>query len=231
MEDIDIGDMRKSTARAGRRARRPEAQEATDAIPPPSDRGSASASSQEDENEESPGPPPKPSRRHGGWAQDSAGSARSGKIRSAGSVDVEDTRLQQASPEPSEDGADIPVIPDLDDMQEDDLTAQVAAPPSMQVNRVMTFKDLDSDLMTHAAFQTLDGDIDLKLLTRVLAPEPEIREDDGPWDWALLYTEVSSELTSEWEGAGATPNVPEKPSSRLPSVSARAKHISLPAHT
>ncbi|XP_078464836.1 intraflagellar transport protein 43 homolog isoform X4 [Lampetra planeri] len=217
MEDIDIGDMRKSTARAGRRARRPEAQEATDAIPPPSDRGSASASSQEDENEESPGPPPKPSRRHGGWAQDSAGSAS--------------TRLQQASPEPSEDGADIPVIPDLDDMQEDDLTAQVAAPPSMQVNRVMTFKDLDSDLMTHAAFQTLDGDIDLKLLTRVLAPEPEIREDDGPWDWALLYTEVSSELTSEWEGAGATPNVPERPNSRLPSVSARAKHISLPAHT
>ncbi|XP_078464837.1 intraflagellar transport protein 43 homolog isoform X5 [Lampetra planeri] len=216
MEDIDIGDMRKSTARAGRRARRPEAQEATDAIPPPSDRGSASASSQEDENEESPGPPPKPSRRHGGWAQDSAGSAS--------------TRLQQASPEPSEDG-DIPVIPDLDDMQEDDLTAQVAAPPSMQVNRVMTFKDLDSDLMTHAAFQTLDGDIDLKLLTRVLAPEPEIREDDGPWDWALLYTEVSSELTSEWEGAGATPNVPERPNSRLPSVSARAKHISLPAHT
>ncbi|XP_078464838.1 intraflagellar transport protein 43 homolog isoform X6 [Lampetra planeri] len=211
MEDIDIGDMRKSTARAGRRARRPEAQEATDAIPPPSDRGSASASSQ------SPGPPPKPSRRHGGWAQDSAGSAS--------------TRLQQASPEPSEDGADIPVIPDLDDMQEDDLTAQVAAPPSMQVNRVMTFKDLDSDLMTHAAFQTLDGDIDLKLLTRVLAPEPEIREDDGPWDWALLYTEVSSELTSEWEGAGATPNVPERPNSRLPSVSARAKHISLPAHT
>ncbi|CAM9838481.1 unnamed protein product [Lampetra fluviatilis] len=220
MEDIDIGDMRKSTARAGRRARRPEAQEATDAIPPPSDRGSASASSQ------SPGPPPKPSRRHGGWAQDSAGSARVG-VKLGGFVRI----IKKIKRSLCALSADIPVIPDLDDMQEDDLTAQVAAPPSMQVNRVMTFKDLDSDLMTHAAFQTLDGDIDLKLLTRVLAPEPEIREDDGPWDWALLYTEVSSELTSEWEGAGATPNVPERPSSRLPSVSTRAKHISLPAHT
>uniref|UniRef100_H3B9Y8 Intraflagellar transport 43 n=1 Tax=Latimeria chalumnae TaxID=7897 RepID=H3B9Y8_LATCH len=95
--------------------------------------------------------------------------------------------------------ADIPVIPDLEDVQEEDLTMQVAAPPSVQVNRVMTYRDLDNDLMKYAAFQTLDGEIDLKLLTKVLAPEQEIREDDVGWDWDHLYTEVSSELLTEWD--------------------------------
>uniref|UniRef100_A0A8C5UTY1 Intraflagellar transport 43 n=1 Tax=Microcebus murinus TaxID=30608 RepID=A0A8C5UTY1_MICMU len=95
--------------------------------------------------------------------------------------------------------ADIPVIPDLEEVQEEDFVLQVAAPPSVQVNRVMTYRDLDNDLMKYSAFQTLDGEIDLKLLTKVLAPEHEVREDDTSWDWDHLYTEVSSELLAEWD--------------------------------
>uniref|UniRef100_A0A671QIQ6 Intraflagellar transport 43 n=1 Tax=Sinocyclocheilus anshuiensis TaxID=1608454 RepID=A0A671QIQ6_9TELE len=94
---------------------------------------------------------------------------------------------------------DIPVIPDLEDVQEEDLTMQIAAPPSIQVNRVMTYRDLDNDLMKYLAFQTLDGEIDLKLLTKVLAPEPEVREEDVGWDWHHLFTEVSSELQTDWD--------------------------------
>nr|XP_036879927.1 intraflagellar transport protein 43 homolog isoform X2 [Manis javanica] len=94
--------------------------------------------------------------------------------------------------------ADIPVIPDLEEMQEEDFVLQVAAPPS-QVSWVMTYRDLDNDLMKCPAFQTLDGEIDLKLLTKVLVPEHEVREDDISWDWDHLYTEVSSELLAEWD--------------------------------
>ncbi|KAG7262840.1 hypothetical protein CRUP_019947 [Coryphaenoides rupestris] len=110
------------------------------------------------------GPPPKPARRQGGWAEESSGS---------GSVN---RRLQPQTPHASDDEGDIPVIPDLDEVQEEDLTMQVAAPPSIQVNRVMTYRDLDDDLKHYSAFQTLDGEIDLKLLTKVLAPEQEVRE-------------------------------------------------------
>ncbi|NXW82347.1 IFT43 protein, partial [Alopecoenas beccarii] len=95
--------------------------------------------------------------------------------------------------------ADIPVIPDLEEVQEEDLAMQVAAPPSVQVNRVLAYRDLDEDLMKYAAFQTLDGEIDLKLLTKVLAPEHELQEDDVSWDWDHLFTEVSSELVTEWD--------------------------------
>ncbi|CAM4571027.1 intraflagellar transport protein 43 homolog isoform X2 [Lepidochelys kempii] len=143
------------------------------------------------------GPPPKPPRRQGGWADDPVmAPSKSGRKTAE---EVEDHRLRQQSLEGSDDGGDIPVIPDLEEVQEEDLAMQVAAPPSIQVNRVLTFRDLDNDLMKYAAFQTLDGEIDLKLLTKVLAPEQEVREEDVCWDWDHLYMEVSSELVTEWD--------------------------------
>uniref|UniRef100_A0A673XMJ1 Intraflagellar transport 43 n=1 Tax=Salmo trutta TaxID=8032 RepID=A0A673XMJ1_SALTR len=139
-------------------------------------------------------PPPKPARRQGGWAEETSGSAN--------------RRLRPQTPQGSDDEGDIPVIPDLDEVQEEDLTMQVAAPPSIQVNRVMTYRDLDNDLMKYSAFQTLDGEIDLKLLTKVLAPEQEVREEDVGWDWDRLFTEVSSELLTEWDQGEKEEQVP-----------------------
>ena len=51
--------------------------------------------------------------------------------------------------------SDIPVIPDLDDVQEEDMAAQIAAPPSVQVNRVATYRELDNDLLKHSQLLTL----------------------------------------------------------------------------
>ncbi|KAM4662011.1 intraflagellar transport protein 43 homolog [Discoglossus pictus] len=184
MEDVlELGESqsRRSGVRMGRRARASH-----DTV---QDEGDTARSQPGSEG------PPKPLRQ-GGWADDSSGPVKSGK---RGAEDVEDSRLKQQSLDESDEGGDIPVIPDLEEVQEEDLALQVAAPPSVQVNRVMTYRDLDNDLMRHAAFQTLDGDIDLKLLTKVLSPEPEVREEDVRWDWDLLYTEVSSELVTEWD--------------------------------
>lgn len=89
------------------------------------------------------------------------------------------------------------MIPDLEEVQEEDLTMQVAAPPRIQVNRVMTYRDLDNDLKHISTFQTLDGEIDLKLLSKVLAPEQEFKEEYVIWDWDHLFAEVSSELKME----------------------------------
>uniref|UniRef100_A0A669PJA1 Intraflagellar transport 43 n=2 Tax=Galliformes TaxID=8976 RepID=A0A669PJA1_PHACC len=132
-------------------------------------------------------PPPKPPRRQGGWAVDPV-LAPTKFFQLKGYLQMLFSLI-----------ADIPVIPDLEEVQEEDLAMQVAAPPSVQVNRVLTYHDLDKDLMKYAAFQTLDGEVDLKLLTKVLAPEHELREDDVCWDWDHLFTEVSSELVTEWD--------------------------------
>ncbi|PSN40556.1 Intraflagellar transport protein 43 [Blattella germanica] len=127
--------------------------------------------------------PPR-SRRTGGWADEAI---KSGKERFRG---PDQNRAD------SDD--DIPVIPDLDDMQDEDLDSQVAHAPSSAVNRVDTYKELDSDLFKHAAFATLD-DVNLRLLTKCLNLESEVKENDSPWTWDLLFTDVSSELHYEWE--------------------------------
>jgi len=94
---------------------------------------------------------------------------------------------------------DIPVIPDLDDVHEDDMAQQIAAPPSVQVTRVATYKELDTDFQKHAGLLTLDGEIDLKLLGSALVPESEVFEEDKVWEWDRLFTEVASQLQTEWE--------------------------------
>ncbi|XP_008056336.1 intraflagellar transport protein 43 homolog [Carlito syrichta] len=139
--------------------------------------------------------PPKPPRRHGGWADDFT---KTSKLRKNVSEDREDERLRQQSLDGYNAEDDIPVIPDLEELQEEDFAQQVAVPPSVQINRVMTYRDLNNDLLKYSAFQTLN-DIDLKILTQVLAPEQEVREEFVAWDWDRLYTEVSSELASEWD--------------------------------
>ncbi|CAB4032007.1 intraflagellar transport 43 homolog A-like isoform X2 [Paramuricea clavata] len=111
---------------------------------------------------------------------------------------LDDERLR-TDHQVTEDNDEIPVIPDLDDFQEEDLANKIAAPPSIQVNRVATYKELDNDFQKHSYLMTLDDEIDLKLLGKVLAPESTVFEEDKAWDWDRLFTEVSSELQTEWE--------------------------------
>ncbi|XP_071222186.1 intraflagellar transport protein 43 homolog B isoform X1 [Salvelinus alpinus] len=205
MDDhLKLGDsgVVKNVAKLGRRGQRTrQAAEQTSLEEPRHVRKSSSSTSMGE------GPPPKPARMQGGWAEETSGSAKSGR-RPAMVQDVEDRRLRPQTPQCSDDEGDIPVIPDLDEVQEEDLNMQVAAPPSIQVNRVMTYRDLDNDLMKYSAFQTLDGEIDLKLITKVLAPEQEVREEDVGWDWDHLFTEVSSELLTEWDQGEKEEQVP-----------------------
>ncbi|XP_023842373.1 intraflagellar transport protein 43 homolog isoform X1 [Salvelinus sp. IW2-2015] len=207
-DNLQLGDsgVGKNVAKLGRRARQ-AAEQSSSMEESRHVRKSSSSTSMGEV------PPPKPARRQGGWAEETSGSGsanlflRSGR-RPAMVEDVEDRRLRPQTPQGSDDEGDIPVIPDLDEVQEEDLTMQVAAPPSIQVNRVMTYRDLDNDLMKYSAFQTLDGEIDLKLLTKVLAPEQEVREEDVGWDWDHLFTEVSSELLTEWDQGEKEEQVP-----------------------
>ncbi|XP_010767477.1 intraflagellar transport protein 43 homolog isoform X1 [Gymnodraco acuticeps] len=185
----------KNVAKSGRRARL-AADQSSFEDSRPIRKSSTSASMGEESNEDYEGPPPKPARRQGGWAEESSGSGSAKSSRRPAAEDLEDRRLRPQTPQGSDDEG---VIPDLEEVQEEDLNNQIAAPPSMQVNRVVTYRDLDNDLKYYSAFQPLDGEIDLKLLTKVLAPEQEVKEDDVIWDWDHLFTEVSSELLMEWD--------------------------------
>lgn len=157
-------------------------------------------------------PPPKPSRRQGGWADDTPKEKKKGR-RDVETFHEEDERLKMDNTiTKDDDDGDIPVIPDLEDVQEEDMMTQIAAPPSVQVNRVATYKELDSYFQKQSALfnvNLLDGEIDLKLLTKVLSPETEVFEEDKRWDWDRLFTEVASELQTEWDRGGETDELDE----------------------
>lgn len=90
---------------------------------------------------------------------------------------------------------DIPVIPDLDDFQDNLLNDMVEA-PVVSVNRVATYKELNSELLKQGAFAALE-DIDLSILARCLQNESALHEPDDVWAWEHLFTEVSADIHSD----------------------------------
>ena len=143
-----------------------------------------------------PAPPPMHGRRTGGWADENARVKTAAKTARFSTQPPEQSGGFGVHSEDDED-EDVPVIPDLDDVKDEDMALQVASAPSVAVNRVATYKELDNDLLKHVAFATLD-DIDLRLLTRSLAPETALKEVDEPWHWDQVFAQVSSELRKEW---------------------------------
>ncbi|XP_046564944.1 intraflagellar transport protein 43 homolog B-like isoform X2 [Haliotis rubra] len=190
-EDLDFQPTPKSrSAKQGRRAQRSApaveddgAEEDVPVSQPPSSKD---------------GPPGRPSKAVSGWGEEAPRKNRSRQL-GEGFEQFEDERLRPRSPEQQSDSdQDIPVIPELEDQQEEDMTTKVAVAPNVAVNRVATYRELDNDLLRQAAFLTLD-DIDLKLLTKAISPEQDLIEEDRPWDWDRLFTEVTSEMIADVE--------------------------------
>ncbi|XP_040070337.1 intraflagellar transport protein 43 homolog A isoform X2 [Ixodes scapularis] len=89
--------------------------------------------------------------------------------------------------------SDMPTIPDLGEVDHEDLTDQIAQAPSAPIGQMDAFRHLDSELLKQAAFATLDG-CDLRLLAKHLSPEEDLREPDVAWTWDVLFTEVAAEI-------------------------------------
>ncbi|KAK0171250.1 hypothetical protein PV328_009000 [Microctonus aethiopoides] len=134
-------------------------------------------------------PPVVPPRtRKTGWGDE----LKSGKVRTTNLIEQE--RSRKVNKEEIHD--DIPVIPDIDEILEENVFAEVANAPSVGINRVAAYKELDTDLLKNASFAFLD-DINLSLLTEKLYPEKLIKEPDEVWTWDQLFNQISSEINCE----------------------------------
>ncbi|CAH1403877.1 unnamed protein product [Nezara viridula] len=97
---------------------------------------------------------------------------------------------------------DIPVIPDVEELQDDDQLGDIADAPVVSTN-VPSLSELNADLKKQSLFKYYDN-INMGIISKHLFKESEIREEDNLWSWDLLFTEVSSELRSEWEKNNST---------------------------
>ncbi|XP_030383972.1 intraflagellar transport protein 43 homolog [Scaptodrosophila lebanonensis] len=127
----------------------------------------------------------------GGWADNGLKSLRSKKNS------FDDERFQQTRPTTSSIPTDdIPIIPDLEDVKDEILYNEVAEPPTISSNRVVTLKELNSDLLSQNAFSAIE-DVDLSILTRCLQSQENLEERDEVWEWEKLFTEVTAEINSD----------------------------------
>ncbi|XP_017798085.1 PREDICTED: intraflagellar transport protein 43 homolog [Habropoda laboriosa] len=134
-------------------------------------------------------PPVAPPRtRKTGWGDE----LKTGKSRGAPNI-IEQERSRGTEKDEKID--DIPVIPDLDEIQEDNALSDINT-PTVNVNRVAAYKELDTDLVKNAAFTSLNG-VNLSLLAEKLYNENLTKEPDEVWNWNLLFTQVSSEVNNE----------------------------------
>ncbi|XP_014604802.1 PREDICTED: intraflagellar transport protein 43 homolog isoform X4 [Polistes canadensis] len=135
-------------------------------------------------------PPVAPPRaRKTGWGDDLKGS----KTKASSNI-IEQDRFRSTEKETPPD--DIPVIPDLDEIQEDNVVSDLSSAPMIDTNRVTAYKELDTDLIKNEAFTSLDG-ISLFSLTEKLYNENLVKEADEAWNWNLLFTQVASEINNE----------------------------------
>lgn len=91
---------------------------------------------------------------------------------------------------------DIPIIPDLDDIKDEMILNEMVEAPTVSVNRVATYNELNSDLLKQGAFATLE-DVDLSALATCLQNEIYLNEPDEIWTWDKLFTDVTAEINSE----------------------------------
>ncbi|VEN34903.1 unnamed protein product [Callosobruchus maculatus] len=174
-EDVDFLSSKKSAPKQGRRASRTLLSEETDEL-------------EDNANDDiaTPGEPFK-MRKTAVWSEDLSKSSR-GK---SGTNIIELERFQGDNRDNSKEEDDIPVIPDIDELQ-DDLLNLPDVKPIVSVDK-STYKEIDTQF---GKFQTEQvsfgniGDIDLSFLTSQLFPEKEVQVPNEVWTLDSLYNDL-----------------------------------------
>ncbi|KAF7255490.1 hypothetical protein EG68_07573 [Paragonimus skrjabini miyazakii] len=162
-----------------------------------------------------------PRKKMGGWGQDCSGvsivhgRAERQTANSVGILTLTETRgisfryylTYSFCLTDSDDELNIPVIPDLTDTEGRRSSGPIAEPPSVILNCLTTYQDLDEQLLRQSSLGMMvsmhcismkspfffkDSELDLKMLTKQLRPECEVQEKDEAWDWDRLIADVAT---------------------------------------
>lgn len=116
----------------------------------------------------------------------------------AGEAAVKGGKGGKGKDDESDDG-NIPEIPDIDGGgvdSDEDITRKVAEAPKVRKNQVLTLDELEKN--TPVSMKG-NREINLGLLSSVLAPQDQLEERDVEWTFEGLLAEVSSAFNSASE--------------------------------
>jgi len=112
------------------------------------------------------------------------------------------------------DGSDddaMPHIPTLEeelDEDEEDNLPTVADAPKMLSLRIRSLAELDEDIK-YTLPTASEGGVDLSALTKMLAPQSSLNEEDVEWDFKSLLQEVAHEINLDLEALRESSKVDE----------------------
>lgn len=181
-EDMDLLVENRSAPKQGRRALKPNTPESTEDI--------LDSALESMSNISSPTFRPQKS---SGWAEESS------KLTN-NTVSTEDGRFRNETVIDFNHDNDIPIIPDIDEIQEDILRPTEIKPPTILVN-TSTYKELAKELTQENVpseffYLTKTNDIDLSLLTESLCLEKDVKEADEEWTLDSLLNDFVSVSSS-----------------------------------
>ncbi|KAL5291657.1 IFT43 family protein [Megaselia abdita] len=127
------------------------------------------------------------SRKESGWTENSKFLRRSSKNKN-----IKETPITPEEKFHPHD--DIPVIPDLDEIKDEILFNEISEPPSVNINRSIALKELNSDLLSNSAFTSIEADF--SILTSCIQ-HSSLDEPDELWEWDSLFTQVTADIHSD----------------------------------
>ena len=94
---------------------------------------------------------------------------------------------------------DIPAIPDLVDVVDEEVNVTIAITPQAPMAPIRTIGELENDItgssgLLHQVQATQIPGLDLSLLIKnALCPYAQVNEEDQPWDWEVVFTQATTE--------------------------------------
>uniref|UniRef100_T1K930 Intraflagellar transport protein 43 homolog n=2 Tax=Tetranychus urticae TaxID=32264 RepID=T1K930_TETUR len=91
----------------------------------------------------------------------------------------------------SDENETIPFIPDIDELDDPISKGPQDFVDNFVVNKLISLQELEKDIIKHQAFSNLCG-VDSSILSSRLVSQGQVKEDDVPWTWDSLISEVAS---------------------------------------
>jgi intraflagellar transport protein 43 len=132
-----------------------------------------------------------------GWGDEGKTSSSRGRI-----ANIKKEKKKKSSRDnffDDDEGDDIPVIPDLEEEEDEVVEADIANAPKARARRMSSIRELDLDIKLSLRDHVSAGVewIDLSLLTSSLAPQQNVGEQDIPWEFDDLFERVAQEIHAE----------------------------------
>lgn len=89
---------------------------------------------------------------------------------------------------------DVPVIPDIEELHDQEFILQTAEPPLVEVNTLLNIDEIKEKIPSkHPVLSTLEN-ANMSVLSDFCLPEEKIKESDSTWTWDSLIVDIMQKV-------------------------------------